>query len=438
MSALLRQLPSVDRLAQSIGDGGPLCIGAARQVIDDVRRDVLSGGLPALPDLEALARDRLALLRGGRLRRVLNATGVVVHTNLGRSAWSEAARDAAVAAMGATNLEMHLETGARGGRLDAVDALLRHVTGAEAGIVVNNCAAAVLLALTALAVGREVVVSRGELVEIGGSFRVPDVIASCGARLVEVGTTNRTRASDFAVAIGAETALLLRVHPSNFQVIGFTEAPDRAELARAAHEAGLPLLEDVGSGSIDGVHDEAVRDVLAAGVDLVMFSGDKLLGGPQAGFIVGRRAQVAALRRHPLYRALRVDKVTLAGIEATLAAHARGELVPTLSRAAAGRPELMARAEAWAAALRGLGVEAEAVDAEGTIGGGALPGSRLEGAACVLRGHDAGRLAARLRTGPRPVVGRVKDEAVWLHPRCVDAEDDLALVEQVAVALDLR
>jgi L-seryl-tRNA(Ser) seleniumtransferase len=439
VSALLRGLPSVDALAKAIGDGDALCVGAARQVIEEVRLAVLSGDLAALPDVQGLATERLSVLRGGRLRRVLNATGVVLHTNLGRSEWSEAAQAAAVTAMGATNLEMWLSSGKRGGRTHGIDVLLRHLTGCEAGLVVNNCAAAVLLALTALAAGREVVVSRGELVEIGGSFRVPDVIASCGARLVEVGTTNRTRVADFAGAVGPQTAVLLRVHPSNFRVVGFTEAPDRKELAKVAKSSGVPLLEDLGAGSLDGRSGEpSVRQVLCDGVDLAMFSGDKLLGGPQAGVLVGRRDLIAALRTHPLYRALRVDKVTLAALEATLVGHATIDAVPTAVRLDSDPQVLWERAQRWVGALGALGVDAAAVRCDDAVGGGALPGQALAGAAVVLRGADAQRLATRLRTGRLAVIGRVHDDALWLHPRCVDPRDDDALMVLVAEAQGLR
>ncbi len=432
---LLRQLPSVDGLADALG-GGPLAVGAARQVIDEARRGVLEGGLGALPDLLAAGRQRLGWLSHGKLQPVLNATGVVVHTNLGRSAWSEGARRAAVQAMGPVDLEVRLDDGQRGGRLDGIDALLRHLTGAEAGIVVNNCAAAVLLALTALARDREVVVSRGELVEIGGSFRVPDVIAAGGARLVEVGTTNKTRVSDFAAAVGEHTALFLRVHPSNFRQVGFVHTPSRAEMAALARSHGLPLLEDLGSGALQPMQGEPrVADVIQAGVDLAMFSGDKLLGGPQAGLIVGRRDLVAQLRRHPLYRALRVDKVTLAAVEGALADHAAGRPLPTLAQAALSRQALRARAEGWAAQLRAAGLVASAVDADDAVGGGSLPGQVLPGAACVVqieRAHDAARA---LRTGTPSVMGRVHDERLWLHPRTVPEGSDEVLLAQVIARL---
>lgn len=438
MNELLRSLPSVDQLAERLG-GGPLAVGAARQVIDEARRGLLDGSLSAMPDLDARGGERLAWLARGKLRPVLNATGVVVHTNLGRAPWGLAARDAAVSAMGSVDLEVRLADGSRGGRLDGVEALLRHVTGAQAGLVVNNCAAAVLLALTALAADREVVVSRGELVEIGGSFRVPEVIAACGARLVEVGTTNKTRASDFVAAAGAQTALFLRVHPSNFRQVGFVEAPSRAEMVSEAQRLGLPLLEDLGSGALQPTHDEpSVADVMASGVDLAMFSGDKLLGGPQAGLVVGRRDLVAQLRRHPLYRALRVGKVTLAALEATLVEHAAGRPLPVARQSAMAEDALLRRAEVWAARLRDAGLEATACAAADRVGGGALPGKELPGAACVVQVERVAAASKALRCGAVPVMGRVHDGRLWLHPRTVPEDRDDVLLTQVASVLSSR
>jgi len=440
MSEVLRGLPSVDRLAAQLGELPPtVAVAAARQVIDEVRAEVLAGARTSLPDLLALARARGEVLDRGRLRQVLNATGVVVHTNLGRSAWSSGAQQAAVAAMGACDLELRLATGARGGRLDGLKALLRELTGAEDALVVNNCAAAVLLGLTALARGREVVVSRGELVEIGGSFRVPDVIASGGAHLVEVGTTNRTRAADYASAVTADTAVLLKVHPSNFRQVGFTEEASREALAEVARAHGLPLVEDLGSGSLHGeLGEPAVRDVVAAGVDLVMFSGDKLLGGPQAGLVVGKAAWVAKLRAHPLYRALRVDKVTLAALEATLADHLAGRAVPTRRRLHTEPEALRSRAQAWVDGLAARGVVSQVVAVDDVPGGGAAPGVVLAGFAVRLEAGPAHEVARALREGAVAVMARVADDAVHLHPRCVEPADDDTLLAQVAEAIAVR
>src|SRR3954471_10560990 len=312
----LRDLPSVDELAREAED--PLAVDAARSVIERAREEIRAGADPG--DLAARLRDELADARQPRLRRVLNATGVVVHTNLGRAPLAEEAVErVAEVARGYSNLEYDLGDGARGSRQDHVAAILRRLTGAEASLVVNNNAAAVLLALAALAEGKDVVVSRGELIEIGDGFRIPDVLERSGARLVEVGTTNRTRADDYARAVGNETALLLRVEQSNFRVVGFAERPALGELAAVAREHALPLLDALGSGAVVELGDEpTARDSLAGGADLVCFSGDKLLGGPQAGIVAGRADLVERLRRHPLHRALRIDKLSLAALEGTL------------------------------------------------------------------------------------------------------------------------
>src|SRR4051794_29328764 len=306
----LRDLPSVDELARRLDD--PLAVAAARAVLERAREEIRAGGDPG--DLEARLRQELAAARAPSLRRVLNATGVIVHTNLGRAPLAaEAIAQVVEAARGYSNLELDLRDGVRGSRQDHVAPILRRLTGAEAAIVVNNNAAALLLALAALAEDREVIVSRGELIEIGDGFRIPDVLARSGARLVEVGTTNRTRAADYEAAVGPGTALLLRVHQSNFRVVGFAAQPAVAELAKVAARHGLPLVDDLGSGVLVELEDEpsATRS-LAEGADLVCFSGDKLLGGPQAGIVAGRSELVERLRRHPLQRALRPDKLTLA------------------------------------------------------------------------------------------------------------------------------
>src|SRR3954451_10860297 len=324
----LRDLPSVDELAREAED--PLAVDAARSVIERAREEIRAGVDPG--DLAERLREDLADARRPRLRRVLNATGVVVHTNLGRAPLAEEAVErVAEVARGYSNLEYDLVEGARGSRQDHVTAVLNRLPGAEAALVVNNNAAAVLLALAALAEGRDVVVSRGELIEIGDGFRIPDVLARSGARLVEVGTTNRTRAADYERAIGPETAVLLRVHQSNFRVVGFEERPRLEEVAAVARSHGLPLVDDLGSGHVSpsnrlllGQEEPTARESLAAGADLVCFSGDKLLGGPQAGIVLGRADLVERLRRHPLARALRVDKMQVAALEAVLHAYAVG------------------------------------------------------------------------------------------------------------------
>jgi L-seryl-tRNA(Ser) seleniumtransferase len=368
-----------------------------------------------------------------RLRRVLNATGVIVHTNLGRAPLAEAARAAVTrAALGYSNLELDLESGARGSRHDHVAALLCELTGAEAAIAVNNCAGATLLAASALAgPGREVIVSRGQLVEIGGGFRVPDVIAQAGARLLEVGTTNRTRRADYARAIGERTGAILRAHPSNFRQLGFVQEVEIEELC----ELGVPVIDDVGSGvladSLEVLREEpAVRRSVRAGAALVCFSGDKLLGGPQAGVMAGRAEAVAAARAHPLARALRLDKLGLAALEATLRLYRDPDLarreIPVLAMLTASETELRERAERLAAAI---GDAAAIIDATARVGGGALPLLELPGpaVAVALPGVSADQLAARLRAADPPVMGRIEDDRLLLDPRTL-ADDEIALV----------
>jgi len=436
---LLRTLPGVDALAAQVPGTPRVAVAAARQVVAEARAAILAGSQANAPDLVARATARAQALGAGRLRPVLNATGVVVHTNLGRAPWSAAARDAAVRAAGYCDLELRLDTGTRGGRLRGLRAQLQALTGAEDALVVNNNAAAVLLALTALARDREVVVSRGELVEIGGSFRVPDVIASGGARLVEVGTTNRTRAADYEAAIGDQTGVLLRVHTSNFRIIGFTEAPDRAALVSLGKRTGVPVVEDVGAGSIEGLADElAIREVVAAGVDVVCFSGDKLLGGPQAGVLVGRSAVISRLRAHALYRALRVDKVVLAALEATLGAHLAGDAPPALAMITVSPDVLHARATALVGLLADRGLTAQVLPSVGFVGGGALPGQELPGFGVRLQVTGVEGLARALRMGSPAVVPRRHQGALWLEVRTL-ADDELATVaDRVAAAIATR
>jgi L-seryl-tRNA(Ser) seleniumtransferase len=364
----------------------------------------------------------LASAREPRLRRVLNATGVIVHTNLGRAPLADTALErVAAVARGYSNLEYDLSTGARGSRQDHCVDILRRLTGAEAALVVNNNAGAVLLALAALAEGREVVVSRGELIEIGDGFRIPEVLARSGARLVEIGTTNRTRVSDYERAIGADTALLLRVHQSNFRVVGFAEQPQTRELARVAREHGLPLVDDLGSGSLlDLPGEPTAREALAAGADLVCFSGDKLLGGPQAGIVVGRAELVERLRRHPLQRALRVDKLTLAALEGTLALYLDPQRalvdVPVLRALHEPVESVRARATRLAGLVGGTVEETVA-----RVGGGALPLAELPSLACAVEEE----LAEPLRRGDPPVVGIVRDGRCLLDCRTLtDGEAD--------------
>jgi L-seryl-tRNA(Ser) seleniumtransferase len=414
----LRELPSVDELTRGVDDA--LAVAMAREVLERARSEIRAGRDPG--DLRGRLRDELAAARAPRLRRVINATGVIVHTNLGRAPLAEAAIEHInTAARGYSNLEYDLGSGTRGSRQDHVAGLLRRLTGAEAALVVNNNAAAVMLALAALAEGRQVLVSRGELIEIGDGFRIPDVLARSGARLHEVGTTNRTRASDYETAIGPETALLLRVHQSNFRVVGFTEQPRLEELAEIARRHELPLVDDLGSGALIELGDEpTAKASLAAGADLVCFSGDKLLGGPQAGIVAGRTDLVERLRRHPLQRAVRADKLTLAALEGTLRlALDRPDEIPVLRMLREPADSVRARAERLAERVGG-----EVEETIARAGGGALPLAELPSFACAVEE----RLAGPLRTGSTPVVGIVRDGRLLLDCRTItdDEADEVA------------
>ena len=421
----LRDLPSVDRLLADevlAAAPRPLATTAARTAVEQARKTIQAGGEPG--DLVEAARAELERLVSPALRRVLNATGVIVHTNLGRAPLPPAALARAVDVGGSySNLELDLASGSRGSRQDHVADALRRLTGAEAALVVNNNAAAVLLALAALADGREVVVSRGELVEIGDGFRIPDVLSRSGARMVEVGTTNRTRVVDYERAIGPDTALLLRVHQSNYRIVGFTESVPTRELAQISRRAGLWLVDDLGSGSLADVGDEpTARASLVSGADLVCFSGDKLLGGPQAGIVVGRAELVERLRRHPLQRALRADKLTLAALEGTLALHQDPERARAQIPVLRMLDEPVERVRERAERLAGL-VGGEVEETVARVGGGALPLAELTSAACAI--EEA--LAAPLRLGDPPVLGIVRDGRLLLDARTLtDTEVDEA------------
>ena len=424
----LRDLPSVDELLRDerlAGEPHDLAVAAARSALARAREEIAAGNDPER--LVDAVLEELGRARSPSLRRVLNATGVLVHTNLGRAPLAEAAL-ARVAEVGGgySNLEYDLARGERGSRQDHLGPLLERLTGAEAALVVNNNAAAVLLALAALAEAREVVVSRGELIEIGDGFRIPDVLARSGARLVEVGTTNRTRAADYEHALGPETAVLLRVHQSNFRVVGFAERPQLSELAAIARRHELPLVDDLGSGALAGIGDEPTpAESLRAGADLVCFSGDKLLGGPQAGIVVGRADLVERLRRHPLQRALRADKLTLAALEGTLTLAldpATRDAVPVLRMLHEPIELVRARAERLAELVGG-----EVEETVARVGGGALPLAELPSAACAVEES----LAEPLRLGQPPVIAVVRDGSTLLDCRTLsDAE-----VDQVAAAV---
>jgi L-seryl-tRNA(Ser) seleniumtransferase len=425
----LRELPSVDKLladerlrALATKHGHDAVADAARAALSRAREEISAGFEPG--DLAARAQLELESRLQPRLRRVLNATGIVVHTNLGRAPLAEAALERVQeVARGYSNLEYDVEAGTRGSRQDHIAGALRELTGAEGALVVNNNAAAVLLALAALAEGREVIVSRGELIEIGDGFRIPDVLTRSGARLIEVGTTNRTRLADYERAIRDETAVILRVHQSNFRIVGFTEQPPLRELARLAERRGLVLVDDLGSGVLPDIGDEpTVRGSLDAGAHLVTFSGDKLLGGPQAGIAVGRADLVEKLRRHPLQRAMRADKLTIAALEGTLGLYRHGVRPPVLRMLEEPVDAVRARAERLVDLTGGRLEETVA-----RAGGGSLPLAEIPSYACALEEE----LAASLRLGELPVIGIVRDGMLLLDCRTLtDGE-----VEEVAAAV---
>ncbi len=450
----LRGLPSIERLLAderlvplAARHGRAAVLDVARAVLEEYRSALLRGEAPPGVDPAALVVERSAALESS-LRSVINATGVLLHTNLGRAPLSDAAIEAMQeVSRGYSNLEFDLDTGERGSRFAHLEGLLQRLTGAEAGIAVNNNASALLLALSALARDREVVISRGQLVEIGGGFRIPDVMRQSGATLVEVGTTNRTYLRDYAEVIGPDTAALLRVHASNFRVVGFTEQPRLEDLGALARERGVFLLDDVGSGALldptpYGLGGEPlVQDSVRAGADVVLFSGDKLLGGPQAGIAVGRHGAIEAMRRHPLARAVRLDKASIAALAATLQHYAHGEAttaVPVWRMIAADLAALRRRARRWARATGGAAAGSEVVRVRSMIGGGSHPEEGLDSWACALpaAGGAAQSLAARLRRGLPAVVARIEDDRVLLDPRTVDPRDDAAVAAALRSAID--
>ena len=449
VNARLRGLPPVDRLVETVLEGSGLArwsvLAAARGVLEETRAALVSGAdeaETALASLAATVRARASLLEAPFPRRVLNATGVVLHTNLGRAPLARGALEELVrAASGYSDLELDLETGQRGSRTSRVAELLCLLSGAEAAQVVNNNAAALFLAVDTLAAGREVIVSRGELVEIGGSFRVPEIMAASRARLREVGTTNRTHLRDYRDAIGPETGMLLKVHRSNFTIAGFTSDVGLAELAELGRERGLPLVEDRGSGtfadlSASEIPEPDASEGLRSGADLVLFSGDKLLGGPQAGIALGKRALVERMKKSPLARALRVDKLTLAALHWTLRALAAGRAaeIPVVAMLRATQAELETRATALAERLRAAGVRGVTVETgRSPVGGGALPELELPGAVVrVVPDISASAAVRELRAGDPPVLARIHRDALLFDPRTLADEDVGALVLRVA------
>jgi L-seryl-tRNA(Ser) seleniumtransferase len=445
----LRDLPSVDSLlnrpeitARLESCGRELALHAARAVLAQAR-DEIQESRPA-PTVESIAQRMIRFMElavDPSLKKAINATGVILHTNLGRAPVSRACLEAMHrVGEGYSTLEYDLERGERGGRAPQVERMLGILTGAEAACAVNNNAGAVLLALAALAKGREVVISRTQLVEIGGGFRIPDVMRQSGARLVEVGTTNRTHAGDYEEAIGPKTALILRAHHSNFRIVGFAAEPGIRELAEIGARHGIPVVDDVGSGALLDTaryglgHEPTVQESLAAGAELVLFSGDKLLGGPQAGILAGRADLAAKIRRHPLARALRADKFCLAGIEATLVHYLRGEAereIPVWRMIAAKADDLDRRARSWSQRI-GAG---EVVDSRSTVGGGSLPEETMPTRALSLAVAKPQAFLAGLRAAATPVIARIEAGRVLLDPRTVMEEEDNALVAAIQAVL---
>ena len=453
IQAELRKLPSVDRLLQEEAVaalatrwGHELTVEAAREVLE-IARETIRGGEPS-PRPESLVRqlgERLAAKLQPTLRPAINATGVIVHTNLGRAPLSAEARAAMDAvALGYSNLEYDLQAGRRGSRYVHAEELLCRLTGAEAALVVNNNAAALLLVLMAFARDREVIISRGQLVEIGGGFRIPDVMRQSGATLIEVGTTNRTYAGDYAEAITEATVALMRVHRSNFRLTGFVHEPSLGELVDLAAERDLLLFDDLGSGTLlDTVpfglaHEPTIQESVTAGAGLVSCSGDKLLGGPQAGIILGHASAIAALKRFPLTRALRVDKTTLAGLQATLRHYLLGEAtekIPVWRMISQREASLQKRAKKWARKLGGLGLTADVVPGRSTVGGGSLPGETLPTRLVTLAVESPDAVSANLRSGNPPVIARIEEDRLVLDPRTVLPEQEAALLHLVAEAI---
>ena len=444
--AMLRGIPKVDELMQreailALREELPTAAvrAAVREELEALRQAILAGQVQALPEEEALCA---AVCRRARedalpsLRPVINGTGVVLHTNLGRSCLSQRAADAVTAvARGYSTLEYDLAKGQRGSRHDHIEALVCQVTGAEAAMVVNNNAAAVLLILSALGKGGEVITSRGELVEIGGSFRIPDIMVQCGCTLREVGATNKTHLRDYENAIGPETRALLKVHTSNFKIMGFSQSVPLEELVALGRERGLPVIEDLGSGSLVdleqfGIHDEpTVQQSVKAGVDIISFSGDKLLGGPQAGIILGRAEYIRLLKRHPLARAMRVDKMTIAALRETLYAYTDPELacreIPVLAMLGARPHQLREKAGALCALLKEQGVDAQVVPTQDQVGGGSVPTQLLDAWAVAI---DPGamtvdQLEEKLRLRPLPIIGRITHEQYILDVRTLMERD---------------
>ena len=448
----LRGLPSIEQLLQTklaaelvAIYGRPLTLEAIRASVEVVRQQVLDGSQKTLPDRIGLvehARTTLRQWTTPTLLPVINATGVILHTNLGRAPLSAAAVQYVEAiGRGYSNLEFDLASGKRGSRLTHAERILQRLTGAEAAMVVNNNAAAVLLLLSALANRQRVVIARSQLVEIGGGFRIPDVMRQSGAKLVEVGTTNRIHLSDYAEALDEPAALVMIVHRSNFKIIGFTEEPPLEEIANLSRQRGVILVDDLGSGVLlpteryGLAHEPTIQECLAAGAELVCFSGDKLLGGPQAGILLGRADLIARLRKHPLARAVRADKTTLAALSATLLHYLRDEAerdIPVWRMIASTPEQIKGRAESWAARLH----QGQVVASQSTVGGGSLPGETLPTWVLALAVKSPDRVLERLRAAQPPVIARTENDCILLDPRTVLPEQDGALLVNLINLLD--
>ena len=442
MNTSQRHLPSIERLVSAVAADSPLprptIVGLARLLVEKMRQR--PGEVPAFETIVALLRHDLAQLIAPSLRPVINASGVLLQTNLGRAPLSQAARQALQHGAGTVNIEYDLVNGKRGERSVHLAGLLRHLSGAEAAITVNNNAAAILLTLSGLANGREVIVSRGQAVEIGGGFRIPDVLRQSGATLVEVGTTNRTYVRDYAEAITERTAMILQVHTSNFRMQGFVHHAELSELAELAHQRGILLVDNLGSGSFIDVTtyglaaEPLIPDRITAGADVVCFSGDKLIGGPQAGIIIGKQAQIALLAKHPLMRAIRLDKLAIAAMQATLQSYVMQRApseIPIWQMISRSSDELHDRATAI---VQLLPVPWQVQASTSTIGGGSLPGETLPSWAVVCPHTHPDALAHQLRHAPVPIIGRIQDGALWLDLRAVAPSDD-AVITTALLAL---
>jgi L-seryl-tRNA(Ser) seleniumtransferase len=458
MKTELRKLPSVDKLLQHVElsdlaeiHGRELLVSAVRAELDAVRQRIRSGHMvPSVGELAQATITRLAAEVSPTLQPVINATGVIIHTNLGRALLSQRAQEAMVQAASAySNLEYDLAAGTRGSRYVHAADLLCRLSGAEGAVVVNNNAGAVVLTLTALAKGQAVIISRGQLVEIGGGFRIPDIMAQSGADMVEVGTTNRTYIQDYEQAIDPDrTGLLLTVHSSNYQITGFTSQPSLAELASLSRRYSIPLMEDLGSGTLLDTrpfglaHEPTIQESLAVGVDIVTASGDKLLGGPQAGLIFGRAELIERLKKHPLIRALRVDKTTLAALQATLLSYLENkatEEIPVWRMISTDLNSLSRRARKWQLALHRMpelsNIPMQIKDGASAVGGGSLPGQTLPTKALSILVNSADALATKLRHTVPPVIARIEDDQLLLDPRTVLPEQDKALIAALKATL---